>query len=95
MLERNESPSCLLKEFHYLPLPHDTAGAAADLLRQSPYRAVRGVSCEVRQGALVLRGRLPSFYQKQLAQEAVARVPGVSRVLNEIEVSPGSSPAAV
>ncbi len=93
MSERNDPPSCLLKEFYYLPLPHDAAGAAADLLRQSPYRAVRGVSCEVRHGALVLRGHLPTFHQKQLAQEAVARVPGVSCVLNEIEVAPGSSAA--
>jgi hypothetical protein len=35
---------------------------------------------------LVLRGRLPSFYLKQLVQEAVRHVPGVQRVRNMIDV---------
>ena len=35
---------------------------------------------------LTLRGRLPSFYLKQLVQEAVRHVPGVQRVRNMIDV---------
>ncbi len=62
------------------------AEAAGECLRNSPYRALRGVRCECDEGVLLLRGRLPSFYHKQLAQEAVARLPGVSQVINEIEV---------
>ena len=37
-------------------------------------------------GVLLLKGHLPNFYHKQLAQEAVAWVKGVSQVVNEIEV---------
>lgn len=62
------------------------AEAANECLRNSPYRALRGISCECEQGVVFLRGRLPSFYHKQLAQEAVGRVPGVSQVINEIHV---------
>jgi len=35
---------------------------------------------------LVLSGRLPTFYLKQLVQEAVRHVPGVQRVRNSIDV---------
>ncbi len=62
------------------------AKAANEHLRNSPYRALRGVTCECDQGILLLRGHLPSFYHKQLAQEAVVRVRGVEEVVNEIEV---------
>ena len=62
------------------------AEAASERLRSSPYRALRAISCECDQSVLLLRGRLPSFYHKQLAQEAVAGVRGVSQVINEIEV---------
>ncbi|MCL4853785.1 MAG: BON domain-containing protein [Bryobacteraceae bacterium] len=60
--------------------------AAKECLRNSPYRALRRIACECRQGTLVLKGRLATFYHKQLAQEAVARVQGIKRVINEIDV---------
>ena len=62
------------------------AEAATECLQDSPYQAVRRVLCECDHGVLFLRGHLPSFHQKQIAQETVARVKGVARVINEIEV---------
>ena len=62
------------------------AEAAKDLLRRSPYMAVRTVSCGYSRGRLFLRGQLPSYYHKQLAQETVARLAGVVQVINETEV---------
>jgi hypothetical protein len=62
------------------------ADAAMKCLQNSPYQAVRRVLCECDNGILFLRGRLSSFHQKQVAQEAVARVKGVTQVINEIEV---------
>ncbi len=62
------------------------AEAANERLRNSPYRALREISCKWDQGVLVLRGHLPSFYHKQLAQEAVAGARGVTQIINEIEV---------
>ena len=63
-----------------------TAEAATECLHDSPYYAVRRVLCECDRGVLFLRGRLSSFHQKQVAQETVARVKGVTQVINEIEV---------
>ncbi len=66
--------------------PVAVAEAAKERLRNSPYLPLRKVLCECEWGVLLLRGRLPSFYHKQLAQQAVAGVKGVSRIINEIEV---------
>ena len=60
--------------------------AATECLVKSPYHEVRRVTCEYDRGTLFLRGRLSSFHQKQVAQEAVAGVKGVTQVVNEIEV---------
>ncbi len=60
--------------------------AARKRLHSSPYMPVRSVSCEFDQGVLHLRGCLSSFYQKQLAQEAVAGLSGVEKVVNEVVV---------
>jgi osmotically-inducible protein OsmY len=60
--------------------------AAKRCLRASPYNVFAGVSCECEHGVLVLKGRLSSFHHKQVAQEAVAGISGVTQVVNEIEV---------
>jgi hypothetical protein len=61
--------------------------AAEARLRTVPYFTVHKITCECDdQGVLFLRGRLPSFYQKQLAQEAVAGLPGVTQIMNETQV---------
>jgi osmotically-inducible protein OsmY len=62
------------------------AEVAMERLRVSPYKAMQRVLCECKHGVLFLRGRLFSFHEKQVAQEAVARVSGVAQVVNEIEV---------
>jgi len=45
------------------------------------------VSCECNQGIFFLRGRFFSFHEKQVAQEVVTGVRGVTQVVNEIEVN--------
>jgi osmotically-inducible protein OsmY len=62
------------------------AKAAKECLRASPYKVLAGVACECDHGVLSLKGHLSSFYLKQHAQEAVARVNGVTQVVNEVEV---------
>jgi osmotically-inducible protein OsmY len=59
---------------------------AEDRLHGQPYHALHQVVCEVEAGTLILSGRLPSWYLKQRAQEAVAGLEGVRRVDNRIEV---------
>jgi osmotically-inducible protein OsmY len=64
----------------------DLTEAAKNRLQESPYWGVRSLSCDCRRGILFLRGHLPTFYQKQLAQEAVAKLAGVLHVMNETVV---------
>ena len=52
----------------------------------SSHQALRMVFCKFDDGVLVLRGRLNSFFHKQLAQEIVADIEGVEQVVNQIEV---------
>ena len=74
------------------PDPQASPQAVAERgLRSSRYSALQHVSCDCRGGVLVLRGCLPSYYLKQLAQEAVARLEGVGAVDSQIVVVPPAS----
>jgi BON domain-containing protein len=55
-------------------------------LQHHSYAALHRISCEFHDGVLVLRGRLASYYLKQIAQSLVTRVDGVEHVDNRIEV---------
>lgn len=59
---------------------------AKDLLFKESHLSVQRIWCEFHKGHLFLRGQVPSFYHKQLAQVAVANLDGVDQVINEIEV---------
>ncbi len=56
---------------------------AKERLQTAPYPTVQNVSCQYDDGVLFLRGEVPSFFDKQLAQEAVFKLEGVTRVINE------------
>jgi osmotically-inducible protein OsmY len=60
--------------------------AAEARLRSANYVELRAVSCEFRQGVLTLRGKVPSYYLKQMAQSLVDGVPGVVELDNQLEV---------
>jgi osmotically-inducible protein OsmY len=62
------------------------AEKAETILRANPYLALKNISCDVQDGVLTLRGYLPSYYLKQMAQEAVATTDGVARIDNQIDV---------
>jgi osmotically-inducible protein OsmY len=69
------------------PGPEESIAARAERrLRGNVYLALKKISCEYGGGVLTLRGRLPSFYLKQMAQEAVSDTVGVERIDNQIEV---------
>ena len=55
-------------------------------LGDSPYPTLRRVSCFFDDGVLTMRGRVASFYLKQLAQTAVVNLRDVERIENCIEV---------
>jgi osmotically-inducible protein OsmY len=64
----------------------DIAAAARNRLQASAYRGVRSIVCDYHEGVLVLRGRVSSYHQKQLAQEAIRRVAGILEIVNAVQV---------
>jgi osmotically-inducible protein OsmY len=68
------------------PVSHRITALAEARLRASQYSSIRKIFCMFDEGMLVLRGRLPSFFHKQLAQTAVADIQGVTQIVNQIEV---------
>lgn len=66
--------------------PHPLATVAEPRLEASPYYSIRKVSCMYDEGVLVLRGRVPSSFHKQMAQIAVIKIQGIAQDVNHIEV---------
>lgn len=64
----------------------DAGWLAQAKLMASPYSALRALTCESHEGVLTIRGRVPTFYLKQLAQTAVRNSPGVEVVNNLVQV---------
>ncbi len=60
--------------------------AGLQRLRESPYSAVRRLSCDFADGVLTLRGHVASFFHKQVAQQSVAGLEGVDQINNQIIV---------
>ena len=71
---------------HCKPDHPAVADAARGRLSRSCHLPIRQVTCRFHEGVIVLHGRLPSYYLKQLAQEAVRGLDGVEEIINRIEV---------
>ena len=52
-----------------------------------PHLKRRNVRIETQEGRVVLRGTVKSYYHKQMAQEALRRLEGVSQIENQLEVN--------
>lgn len=78
--------------------PDELTRAAQRRLNNVYHANIRELTCECdERGVLYLRGRLRSYYQKQLAQEAVSDLPGIVEIENQAEVVCGvvASPTLV
>lgn len=64
--------------------------AAEYRLHDSSYAALRLVKCDFHEGVLTLRGEVPSYHQKQVAQSLVQALDEVLEVNNRLEVIPVS-----
>jgi osmotically-inducible protein OsmY len=56
-------------------------------LTASPYLPSQQVRVEAADGRVVLKGSVRSFFQKQMAQEAIRRIDGVETIDNLLEVN--------
>ncbi len=69
----SESCSCLLTRLE-------------EALAASPHLFGRKLGYEADAGTVVLKGTVTSYFQKQMAQEAIRRVDGVQWIDNQLEV---------
>lgn len=60
--------------------------AARKRLAKTGYRSLSSVRCQFVGGTLTLHGRVPSYYHKQVAQEATRNVAAVDTIVNEINI---------
>jgi osmotically-inducible protein OsmY len=58
-----------------------------EALMSNPHVPAPQVHVEATDGRVVLKGSVRSFFQKQMAQEAIRRVDGVQRIDNLLEVN--------
>ncbi len=56
-------------------------------LEQNPYFSSRNLRFETNEGRVVLRGVVGTYFQKQMAQEALRKIEGVDSIENELEVA--------
>ncbi len=81
-----------VRELSRRPLKSDVAHneqiaqALCDRLQQSPYLAIRQLTCEFREGAATLRGTVPTYHTRQIALATAKSVEGVKSVDDRIEV---------
>jgi osmotically-inducible protein OsmY len=59
---------------------------AEQLLHYSAYLELRNVNCTYHEGVLTLRGIVPTYYLKQLAQSFVSELEGVIEINNQLKV---------
>ena len=66
---------------------NDMGALAETRLRRNGHIATQDISCNFHEGVLTLRGCVPSYYLKQIAQTVVMQLDGVEQVDNRIEVT--------
>ena len=70
-----------------MPTPDNTLAERVDqAIRTNPFVSGRTLRFETDGSRVVLQGSVKSYFQKQMAQEAVRRVAGVEQVENCLEV---------
>ncbi len=63
------------------------ADRAQSAIASSPYLAGRRLRLQANDGRVVLQGVVGTYFQKQMAQEALRRVDGVQEIENNLEVA--------
>jgi hypothetical protein len=65
----------------------DLAERVERALRATGYGPLRGIKVTVRARYVILGGRVPSYYLKQVAQTTALTVPGAHHVRNDLDVA--------
>ena len=87
MLRLDQPRAATVKSLATVAHSHmDLAEWAESRLRSNSYLALKNISCAFDDGVLTLRGCLPSYYLKQIAQETLAPLEGLAQIDNQIDV---------
>jgi osmotically-inducible protein OsmY len=78
-----------LNEYAESPASFPLAETVRIALGKTGHSRMQCVAVTFESGTLVLQGRVPSYYLKQLAQETVQGLPGIHAVRNELQVEAG------
>ncbi len=70
------------------PLPSLGAAVLQQQFRSSPYWSVRQLICVFDRGCVTIRGTLPSYYLKQVAQSIAMKSLGSDHIHSDIDVQP-------
>ena len=70
------------------PLLSTGVSAVQYQFRTSAYWSIRQLVCEIDSERIVLRGTVPTYYLKQIAQSLALRAIGIERLHSDIEVQP-------
>lgn len=57
------------------------------VIKSNPFLAGRQLRFEAHEGRITLKGVVNSYFQKQMAQEALRKIDGVVEIENELEVT--------
>ncbi|HEX4412401.1 MAG TPA: BON domain-containing protein [Lacipirellulaceae bacterium] len=68
-------------------LPRPLVDQICTALTSNPHVPFQDVRVEAADGRVVLKGSVRTFFQKQMAQEAVRRVDGVQQIENLLQVN--------
>ncbi|MEZ6046218.1 MAG: BON domain-containing protein [Planctomycetaceae bacterium] len=72
---------------HFLDGQHSLHELAHNAIISNPYFFGQSIRVDVRGEDVILKGKVNTYYQKQLAQETVLEIEGVHSIQNEIEVN--------
>ena len=68
---------------------HDLNHQVHFVLSRDPYIGRRDVTYEVIDQDVFLSGCVTTYYQKQMAQESLRKIEGISRIVNQLSVVTG------
>ena len=66
--------------------PHSLNDRVWYALQRQPHLPRRAIRFDVIDQDVVLSGAVRSYYQKQMAQESLRTIPGIRRIVNDLEV---------
>jgi len=61
-------------------------GRVASALRKNPYLDHSKFSHEIHEDRVILKGTVPSYFEKQMAQESLRPIQEIREIVNDLEV---------